>query len=383
MIDKELLMLELLGEMLDEIEEVQVIGKFINPHQGLVEIIRTQPDAVFLDIEMSEISGLNLAEEIKKTFPDMNIVFVTAFEQDAVRTFKLQAAYYLVKPYRAEELIETISCLLSRMGSKKTTLARQMVCCFKKLHFKYYGKNSEVIDVKWRTSKSKALFAFLIHHRDQFIPKDMLLEYFWPDVDIKDGYSNLYSTIYQIRKTLKSIGFNITIISSESSYRLELNDVLLDVEEWKKGREEFPFVTEDTLSKHKEICNLYNGDYLEEESYLWAESKKNEMRIQWLHYLKRVAKFYISSKNYSEAIILYMQIQEALPYKEESYFVLMQLYDAFGDRYSVEEQYSLLKNMLHKEYCAEPNEMVQTWYQTWKSSRAREQYKVEEFAHLK
>ncbi|WP_313432125.1 response regulator [Siminovitchia terrae] len=383
LIDQDLLMLEILEDMLQEIEGVQVIGKFTNPHQGLIEIIRVQPDIVFLDIEMSEISGLDLAKEIKETFPDMNIVFVSTYKQYAVWASKLQITDYLVKPYRGEALNETIISLRSRRGSMKTTLARQMVCCFKKLQFKYYGRNSEVIDVKWRTPSSRALFAFLIHHHGHFIRKDALLEHFWAGEEVKDGYSKLYSTIYQIRKTLKSVGFNITITNSKSSYRLELNDVLLDIEEWEQGIEEFPFVNEDTISKHKEICNLYNGDYLEEENYLWAENKKSRMRIQWSHYLKKVAKYYLSTENYSEAIILYLQIQEALPFKEESYFVLMQLYDSFGDRYSVEAQYSLLKDMLHKEYCSEPNEMVQKWYQTWKSRRSREEYKVEELVHSK
>ncbi len=382
-IDQDVLMLEILENMIQEIGGVQVIGKFATPHRGLIEITKIQPDILFLDIEMSDISSLDIAKETKETFPDMDIVFLSTYKQYTVQAFKLQATDYLVKPYHEEALSETIIRLRSRRGSMKTTLARQMVCCFKKLQFKYYGRNSEVLDVKWRTPSSRALFAFLIHHHGQFIEKDVLLEQFWPGEEIKEGYSKLYSTIYQIRKTLKSIGFNITIISSKGSYRLELNDVLLDIKEWEQGIEEFPFVNEDTISKHKEICRLYKGDYLEEENYLWAESKKSRMRIQWSHYLKKVAKYYLSTENYSEAIILYLQIQEILPFKEESYFVLMQLYDSFGDRYSVEEQYRLLRNMLYKEYCVEPNEMVQKWYRDWKSRRVREEYKVEELVYSK
>ncbi|GIN96048.1 hypothetical protein J6TS1_19180 [Siminovitchia terrae] len=364
LIDDEFLVLDLLEKKLLKIKEVEVLGKYTNPFQGLEEVIKSQPDVVFLDIEMPEISGIDLAKGIKKAFPDIKIVFITACERYAVQAFDQYGYDYMLKPFDDERIIKTISRLSINM-IKGTTPACPMVCCFQKLNFKYYGKNTEEIDVHWRTSKTRELFAFLIQNRRNFVQKDVLLKHFWPDVEVKEGYSQLYSTIYQIRRLLKSIGFNIAIISSENSYKLELNNVLLDVDELEKGIEGLPLVMQDTISKHQEIIELYKGDYFEEDGFWWTEQEKTRLQSIWQKQLKRIADFYIFSENYSEAIIQYLKIQKVLPSNDESYFILMQLYNEFGDRYSVKEQYTQLKKMLLEEYSTEPDETIQKWYQTW------------------
>src|SRR5699024_12789123 len=67
------------------------------------------------------------------------------------------------------------------------------------------------------------------------IYKDVLIELLWPNLKLKNAYENLYSAIYYIRKTLKNIGVNIEIISTENCYKLRLNNVKYDVDEWEKG----------------------------------------------------------------------------------------------------------------------------------------------------
>ncbi|MBM7715159.1 response regulator [Siminovitchia sp. FSL H7-0308] len=372
LIDDESLALEFLEKKLDEIGGIEIIGKYNDAYKGLEEITKNHPDAVFLDIEMPEISGMDLAKKIQRLMPSVKIVFVTAHNEYAVDAFEINAADYIVKPIRQKRLLKTIDQLLELTGKK--TAASPMVCCFNKLHFKMDGKKPEMIDVYWRTTKARELFAYLIHHREQFVRKDVLLEYFWPNAGWKDGFTQLYSTVYQIRKTLKSIDFPIKIISSENSYKLELNDVRVDVEEWENGMKRLSFLTRETLPEYIKTLDLYKGDYFDKDDYLWADNERKRLRVIWLSHIKRLADYFIFNEDYTEAILLYLRVQKIQPLEEDSYFMLMQLYDALKKRDSVKKEYTHLKKMLQEEYGTLPREDIQRWYENWEKRTSFTQY---------
>jgi len=371
LIDHDNIALDQLEKILVQDGRIEVIGKYTNPFQGLLEINSKRPAVVFLEVEFTGISGIEMAKKIRQTNSNTKFVFVTCNDRYAVDAFELKAIDYIIKPIHKKRLSETISCLVKESNIKTDSLP--MVCCFHTLHFIKNGRINEEIKVKWRTKKSKELFAYMLQYRNVSIRKDTLLEVFWGNEDIEHAYSQLYTSIYHIRKMLQSIDFNITISSLGDTYKLELNDVLLDVNEWENGLESFPVITKDNVMSNHELLNLYKGDYLEDEGYHWTENEKARLRINWVKKLKSVAGFYISSGNYTEAIILYLKMQKTLPYKPDSYFLLMQLYDKFRDPYSVKEQYTRLRKMLLEEYNEEPNQEIQDWYNAWQK-RHKEKY---------
>lgn len=57
-----------------------------------------KPDVVFLDVEMPEISGIEVAEKLQSALPDVRIIFVTAYDEYAVKAFELHALDYILKP---------------------------------------------------------------------------------------------------------------------------------------------------------------------------------------------------------------------------------------------------------------------------------------------
>ena len=85
--------------------------------QGYDEIVKHNPDVVFLDIEMPGGTGLTLAEKLKGEIP---IVFCTAYDEFAVDAFALNAVDYLVKPIDPARLAETTIKLIT--PSELTTL---------------------------------------------------------------------------------------------------------------------------------------------------------------------------------------------------------------------------------------------------------------------
>lgn len=103
---------KLLRLMLMELApEVKVLGEAENVDEGLRMIDRERPDAIFLDIEMPGKSGLQLAEAmIEKNFLG-NIVFTTAYNEYALKAFRLSAIDYLLKPIQEDQLLEAVEKL--------------------------------------------------------------------------------------------------------------------------------------------------------------------------------------------------------------------------------------------------------------------------------
>lgn len=76
--------------------EVEVIGATNDPLEGRDLIVRLQPDLVFLDIEMPNLSGIELVRSLPD--PDFHVVFVTAYDTYALEALRLSALDYLLKP---------------------------------------------------------------------------------------------------------------------------------------------------------------------------------------------------------------------------------------------------------------------------------------------
>lgn len=87
---------------------VKVIAEVENGWLALEKINVTEPDVVFLDIKMPEISGLEVAKIITEKNSAIKIVFVTAFDEFALKAFEINAIDYLVKPVCLSRLSKTI-----------------------------------------------------------------------------------------------------------------------------------------------------------------------------------------------------------------------------------------------------------------------------------
>jgi DNA-binding LytR/AlgR family response regulator len=95
-----------LKRLLEKYDDLVIIGEAADGLSALEEIERLKPDIVFLDIEMPELDGLEVAETLKEDGP--RVVFVTAYNEHALKAFELSAADYLVKPIAEARLDATI-----------------------------------------------------------------------------------------------------------------------------------------------------------------------------------------------------------------------------------------------------------------------------------
>ncbi|CNF05837.1 two-component system response regulator BtsR [Yersinia nurmii] len=96
-----------LRERLSEEQDIEVIAECSNAIEAIPAIQRLQPDVVFLDIQMPRINGLELVSMLNpESMP--HIVFVTAFDEYAVRAFEEHAFDYLLKPLDQQRLAKTL-----------------------------------------------------------------------------------------------------------------------------------------------------------------------------------------------------------------------------------------------------------------------------------
>ena len=98
---------EYLKRLLAEFGDVELIGEAKNGTEALEAIKQLKPDLALLDLQMPEISGIEVARQLRKTQMPLT-AFVTAFDEYAVQAFELNAVDYLLKPVESARLRETI-----------------------------------------------------------------------------------------------------------------------------------------------------------------------------------------------------------------------------------------------------------------------------------
>lgn len=126
-VDDERLARKELRRLLDEHPEIEIIGECSNGMEAIEFINANKPDLVFMDIEMPELNGFEVLEKIDKT---PAIVFVTAYNDYALKAFEVNALDYVLKPVDPERLKETIAKLheeneeVNTDGLDRTTLRK-------------------------------------------------------------------------------------------------------------------------------------------------------------------------------------------------------------------------------------------------------------------
>ncbi|MNB99550.1 Transcriptional regulatory protein YehT [compost metagenome] len=374
LVDDERLALVKLEFMLKKIPSLHIAASYTDPSQAIQEAPSYHPDVIFIDIEMPEINGLQAAEMLQETCPNANIIFVTAYNHYAVEAFEINALDYILKPVRNDRLLKAVQRLEERLSlAPKLIIATEEVTirCLQSLRFERGGQSLN--NLRWRTSKAQELFAFLLHNRNRFVSKDMLIELLWPDFNLKKASTHLYTTIYQVRQCLKQneVDLHISNLSGGEGYTLETGSMLIDVDKWEQGILALETISEVNCAEHQVLFELYSGDYFDDYDYLWAESERQRLRTIWLHHAMGIAQFYIESNRIAEAVTVYQRVVQLQPYFEQGHLGLMKVYDSIGERSAVEEQYKLLKDLFQKELNLGLPASVEHWYEQWEQFNHR------------
>src|SRR5687768_15564723 len=108
-----------LQRWLGEQADLEVVARAEDGLQAAAAIDQARPDVAFLDIQMPGLNGLEVAAQLEQATAPL-IVFVTAYDEHAVKAFDLNAVDYLLKPYDKERLLKSLTRVRERLGDRQS-----------------------------------------------------------------------------------------------------------------------------------------------------------------------------------------------------------------------------------------------------------------------
>ncbi|WP_434748890.1 response regulator [Paenibacillus amylolyticus] len=352
---------------------------FSTAQDGLHYLASDRVDVVFLDIGMPEVNGLEAAEYIQQLDSSIRIIFVTAYADHAVEAFELQALDYVLKPVSSARLSKTIDRIAGAMSYHAQVAAtievQELEPEAEAMEFKAPGlltfKHLDIFRSleqsaekhKWRTTKSQELFAFLFHHRGEWVSKEILLDKLWADVSQDKGLTLLHTSVYQIRKLLKEWSMTAKLEYNMNRYRLLTGNLLSDIEQFEQAMS-YEAITSDNVQDLRQIYMLYRGDYLEEHDYDWARSKGRELRRKYTELVMDIATWEMNHGLGGQAIELLMQLQEREPYSEEICRLMMEVYASMDDQQGILRLYHSFTLILKEDLGHQPEPETSKLYQS-------------------
>ncbi|MBE0341122.1 response regulator, partial [Paenibacillus sp. 28ISP30-2] len=89
LLDDEEPALDYMKRLFSKIENIHIVGSFMNPLAAKEQILLENIDVAFLDVSLPEMNGIELAKQIQVEKPRLHIVFVTAYDEYAIQAFEI------------------------------------------------------------------------------------------------------------------------------------------------------------------------------------------------------------------------------------------------------------------------------------------------------
>jgi two-component system LytT family response regulator/two-component system response regulator LytT len=116
-VDDEQPALEEIGFLLESVPDVKVIGQGRNGLEALKLVKELEPDLLFLDIEMPGLNGFEVVEQLASRDELPQVIFVTAYDQYAVKAFEVNAVDYILKPIEKSRLEKAVQRAKKQLDS--------------------------------------------------------------------------------------------------------------------------------------------------------------------------------------------------------------------------------------------------------------------------
>jgi two-component system, LytTR family, response regulator len=114
-VDDEPLARGVLKEFLAAHADVEIAAECANGFEAVKAVSELKPDLLLLDVQMPKLDGFEVLDLIDG---ETDVIFITAYDQYAIRAFEVHAVDYLLKPFSAERLAEALARARQRIGSR-------------------------------------------------------------------------------------------------------------------------------------------------------------------------------------------------------------------------------------------------------------------------
>lgn len=206
-------------------------------------------DVAFLDISMPEMSGIELAKELKKILPALNVIFVTAYGVYAVDAVRLHASGYVMKPVSKASIEREMKNLLYPVLPE----GGMYVQTFGQFEVFSQGK-----PLRFVSAKCKEMFAYLVDKEGASVNRKELSAALFLDEPYTLKVQNYFSKIVKaLEDSLSQAGYGNVFVRAYNSYAIDKDAFRCDLYDYEKG---------DPVA-----INKYHGEYMLQ--YEWAEGK--------------------------------------------------------------------------------------------------------------
>lgn len=359
-VDDERPAIDFLKLLLERTGEIDVVGCYMCGTSALREAQTHKIDVAFLDIEMPDMSGLELAERLLEAGRDMEIVFVTAYDKYALDAFRANAIDYILKPTSPGDIAQTLAKLKKVRGTeqaRESASDKGRIYCLGRLLV--YGAGSDK-PVKWRTAKAEELFAFLLLNLNEEVSKWRIMQVLWPEYETEKHNVLLHTSIYQVKKTLLFAKIDFHLTFRNGRYRLELPQAYIDVREFGEITGEEIALSEGNIDKYKRALSLYKGNFLADE-YPWAQSRAEEYFIKYRGLACGFAQYYAEKEEFEAAEGILQEALEKAPLDDSMNEMMLKLYYMKKDKASLVLHYNRIQELYHTELGITPNAVMRSY----------------------
>lgn len=190
LVDDEHVALEGLKFMCSKYDGLEVVGSCRNGVEAIDGIRKLKPDLVLLDIQIPKVNGIEVLTSLDAPLP--NVIFITAYDEFAIKAFELNAIDYLLKPFTDERFDQAIHRALEKIQAKTTVDFDPLI----KAHGSPSGQGPDIRHL------DEQRLVIKVDGKVHFIPKSEIIYFEAYDYYVK---IHAHDRFYLIRETMKHL----------------------------------------------------------------------------------------------------------------------------------------------------------------------------------
>jgi DNA-binding SARP family transcriptional activator len=197
--------------------------------------------------------------------------------------------------------------------------------------------------------RTRTMLAYLLAHRRSPVPRDVLMDVFWPASGPGSARNSLHVALSGVRQALRGVWPHPVLERRFDTYRISDSvRVWADAEQFEAnceaGRRAEAAGERDTAVRcYEAACQLYEDDFLADEPYVeWAAATREALRLLAIEAQSRLMEIYVQRAQYGPATVLGRRILAVDPCNEQVHRRLMVCYNAAGHRHLAMTQYHRL-----------------------------------------
>ncbi|WP_123042044.1 response regulator [Cohnella candidum] len=285
--------LDLMERIVGRHPMLQVAGTFTSSLEALERYPQLKPDAVFLDVEMPKMGGIELADKLRAIDEELQVVFTTAYPGYAVEAFRVSAVDYLLKPVTPDTLERVVTRLLKnhllRSASRPQSAAENPpVRCLGT----FETRKADGSLIGWPTRKTEELFAYLLAYPNRLAGKWQLADLLWPDLDEERALHNVHNTVYRLKKALKEAELTVELTHGNEGYLMRIPPSFTDLESFRDFMNRTSAIDERNAVEGENQFRTSRGALFGGKDYVWSLGLGAEVAAQQAALARMLVHYY-------------------------------------------------------------------------------------------